>query len=123
MLSVQDVAEHYGLTPDTVRRKVRINELTSLRFNRLHRFDWESVWACEEGPMPRGACRDRYKAPLMSKQKLAAAVGVSVRTVERWLALGLPTRKVFGNVRCNPHDIRDWLNTEMNLTLPEDWET
>jgi excisionase family DNA binding protein len=121
MLSIEEVARHYGLRPDTVRRKVRNGEIEALRIGRLYRLDWQGVWACEEGPMPKGARQGRYMEPLLSKRRVAGGLGVSARTIERWIALGLPTRNVFGATRCNPHDVEDWLKITMNLKLPADW--
>lgn len=121
MLSIEEVARHYGLRPDTVRRKVRDNEIDALRIGRVYRLDWRDVWACEEGAMPKGPREGRYKEPLLSKRRVAVALRVSPQTVERWIALGLPTRNVFGAVRCNPHDVADWLKLSMDIVLPEDW--
>lgn len=121
MLTVEDVAGHYGLRPDTVRRMIRDGRLTAVRMGRIYRLDWREVWACEEGPMPRGSRTARYRDRLLSKKAIAAGLGVSVRTVDRWLADGLPTRTVFGAVRCNPHDVADWLQAAMNIRLPQDW--
>lgn len=120
MLSIEEVARHYGLRPDTVRRKVRDGEIDALRIGRVYRLDWRDVWACEKGTMPKGPRESRYKEPLLSKRRIAAGLRVSPRTVERWIALGLPTRNVFGAVRCNPHDIADWLKLSMDIILPTD---
>lgn len=121
MLNIEEVARHYGLRADTLRRKVRKGEIDALRIGRVYRFDWRDVWACEDGPMPKGAREGRYKEPLLSKRGIAVALRVSPRTVERWFALGLPTRNVFGAVRCNPHDVADWLKLSMDIVLPADW--
>ncbi|WP_417525587.1 hypothetical protein [Marinovum sp.] len=45
----------------------------------------------------------------MRKKTLAAKWGVSERTVERWIADGLPTRNVFGSVRIAPTDAEKWM--------------
>lgn len=121
MLSIEEVANHYGLRPDTVRRKIRQGQLQAIRMRRVYRLDWPDVWSCEEGPMPRGGRVSRYLDRLLSKKIIAERLGVSVRTVERWIADGLPTRAVFGAVRCNPHDVSDWLRMAMDIELPEDW--
>lgn len=121
MLSIEEVARHYGLRPDTVRRKVRDGEIEALRIGRVYRLDWPDVWACEAGTMPKGPREGRYKEPLLSKRQVAVALHVSSRTVERWIALGLPTRNVFGAVRCNPYDVADWLKLSMKIILPAAW--
>lgn len=121
MLSIEDVAQHYGLRPDTIRRKIREGRIEATRMRRVYRLDWRDVWACEEGPMPKGGRAARYRDRLLSKKTIAGRLGVSVRTVERWISDGLPTRTVFGAVRCNPHDVADWLRLQMDTTLPEDW--
>ncbi len=37
------------------------------------------------------------------------------------IAAGLPTRNVFGSVRINPDDARDWINANLEFELAEDW--
>ncbi|WP_292020641.1 hypothetical protein [Maritimibacter sp. UBA3975] len=70
--------------------------------------------------MPKRAVMDRYKADLLPKKVIAGALRVSVKTVERWIEGGLPCRNVFGVVRCNPHDVTDWLKLR-NVDLPAGW--
>ncbi len=120
MLSVEEVAKHYGLRPDTVRRKIRTGEIEALRLGRVYRIAWPDVWACEDGPMPKRALIARYQDDLLSKKAIAGALRVSVRTVERWIDDGLPTRNVFGAVRCNPNDATDWLKLQ-GVDLPPTW--
>ena len=57
---------------------------------------------------------------VLGKKAIAGALRVSVRTVERWIDDGLPTRNVFGAVRCNPHDVTDWLKLK-GVDLPPAW--
>lgn len=121
MLTVEQVADHYGLRPDTIRRKIRSGELAGLRILRSYRIGWPAVWACERGPLPRGTLEERYRLPLMNKAQVASRLNLSVRTVERWIARGLPTRDVFGAVRINPENLRDWLRHTDEVELPEDW--
>ena len=120
MLSVEEVAAHFRLRPDTVRRKIRAGEIEAIRIGRVYRMDWPKVWACEDGPMPKRARITRYQDELLSKKDIAAALRVSVRTVERWIEEGLPTRNVFRTVRCNPHDVTDWLILQ-GVDLPQRW--
>ncbi|MGK7653212.1 helix-turn-helix domain-containing protein [Roseovarius sp. B08] len=122
MLSVEDVARHFGLRPDTVRRKIRTNDIDAIRIGRVYRMDWPNVWACEDGPMPKRARITRYQENLLCKKNIAGALRVSVRTVERWMDEGLPTRNVFGVVRFNPHDVTDWLKLR-GVDLPAGWWT
>jgi excisionase family DNA binding protein len=110
MLTVDEVARHYALKPDTIRRHIRRGDLDAVRLNRSYRIDWPAVWSCEEGPVPRGRATARYQVPLLTKNDLAAALRVSPRTVERWVETGLPTRNVFGRVRINPYDAARWLS-------------
>lgn len=121
MLSVQEVATHFGFRPEAVRTRINSGELRAFRVNRSYRCEWPDVWACEEGPAPRPQQPERYQAPLLSKKELAARLRVSVRTVDRWLQGGLPTRNVFGRVRVNPHDAEDWLRLCQGTELPEGW--
>lgn len=120
MLSVEDVANHYGLRPDTVRRKIRTGNIGAIQIGRTYRIAWPDVWACEDGPMPKRGRIPRYQEHLLCKKAIAASLRVSVRTVERWIDDGLPTRNVFGAVRCNPHDVTDWLMLR-GVDLPSGW--
>ena len=86
MLSVQDVAAHYGFRPDTVCARIRSGDLPALTINRSYRSQWPDVWACEEGPMPRPQQAERYHVPLLANEDLAGRLRVSVRTVDRWIA-------------------------------------
>lgn len=122
MLSILDVGKHFGLRPDTVRRKIRAGEIDAIRIGRVYRLDWPDVWACEDGPMPKRARMARYQEDLLCKKAIARRLRVSVRTVERWIDDGLPTRNVFGVVRCNPHDVTDWLK-QRGADLPSGWWT
>lgn len=122
MLSISEVASHFGLRPDTVRRKIRADEINAIRIGRVYRFAWPDVWACEDGPMPKRARIARYQEDLLCKKAIAQRLRVSVRTVERWIDDGLPTRNVFGVVRCNPHDVTDWLKLR-GVDLPAGWWT
>tara|TARA_R110002049_G_scaffold140930_5_gene302287 strand:- start:6584 stop:6952 length:369 start_codon:yes stop_codon:yes gene_type:complete len=122
MLSVEQVATHFSLRPDTIRRKIRTGEIDAIRIGRTYRLAWSDVWACEDGPMPKRARIPRYQNDLICKKTIAAALRVSVRTVERWIDDGLPTRSAFGAVRCNPHDVTDWLKLR-GVDLPQDWWT
>ncbi len=120
MISVEDVARHFGLRPDTIRRKIRKGEIDAIRIGRVYRLAWPDVWACEDGAMPKRATIPRYQDDLICKKTIAGALRVSVRTVERWINDGLPTRNVFGAVRCNPHDVTDWLMLR-GVDLPQGW--
>lgn len=120
MLTISEVAEHFALKPDTVRRRIRSGDLPAVRLNRTFRADWPDVWACEEGPMPRGRGIERYQARLLTKKDLAARLRVSPRTLERWIGDGLPTRNVFGRVRINPHDAGDWVRGRFGIDVDLD---
>lgn len=122
MLSVEEVARHFGLRPDTVRRKIRTGEIDAIRIGRNYRLAWSDVWACEDGPMPKRARITRYQDDLLCKKAISGALRVSVRTVERWIDDGMPTRNVFGVVRCNPNDVTDWLKLR-GADLPSGWWT
>ena len=121
MLTIGEVASHWGLKAATVRGKIKGGELAAIRINRQFRVDWKDVWRCEQGAMPRSRQVARYEADLLSKKRVAQALNVSVRTVERWLAEGLPTRNVFGVTRMNPHDVEDWFRSHFGTVLPSGW--
>ena len=115
MLTVKDVAQHWQLRPETIRRWISSGKLNASRLNRAYRLDWQDVWACERGPMPSGKAAVKYKKSLLTKEEIAAEYRVSARSVERWVADGLPTRNVFGSVRFNEEDVADWLAGKMGF--------
>lgn len=121
MLTVEDTAEHFDLTAGTIRNQIKTGKLRAQRINRQYRLAWEDVWACEKGPMPKGQRLARYRKPLMSKLSVAKKLRYSVKSIERMIADGLPTRNVFGSVRVNPDDARDWINANLEFDLAEDW--
>jgi hypothetical protein len=107
MLSVSDVAERWDVAPAAVRTRILTGELRALRFGRLYRIAWEDVLACEVGAGSPGDPRER--TALLTIAKLGRIAGVSGRTVHRWIAAGLPVRRVGANVRINPYDAGDWI--------------
>ncbi len=117
MLTTAEAAYHFGLEAATLRRKIRAGELLATRAGRDYRLSWETIWACERGPMPKRGTRDKYKRSLLSKRHLADALSYDIRTVERWIFDGLPTRNVFGSVRINPEDAKDWLKAKRGLEI------
>jgi len=121
MLTVKDTAEHFNLTSGTIRSRIKSGDLPAQRINRNYRLEWENVWACERGPMPKGQRLERFRKPLMSKINVAEKLRVSVKTIERMIGDGLPTRNVFGSVRINPDDARDWIHASREFELAEDW--
>lgn len=111
LLNIIEVAEHYQLKPATVRKMVRDGALAALRIARDYRVCWQSVWACEEGPTPQCVEQEnKYRLRLITKTDLAESMNVSLRTVDRWVLSGLPTRNVGYNVRMNPVDAQEWLS-------------
>lgn len=109
LLTIDDVAAHWCLRPQTVRAMIRAGTLRAARIARQYRLHWSDVWACEEGLRPTGATWARYATALLTKADLVALTRTSERTVERWIGAGLPTRNVGTNVRINREDARDWL--------------
>lgn len=121
MLTVEEAAKHFALTPGTIRSRIKTGELRAQRVNRRYRLEWEDVWACERGPIPKGRRAEQYRMPLMTKFDIAGHLRISVRTVERMIANGLPTRNVWGAVRINPADARAWFSTHLGIELGDDW--
>ena len=121
MLTVEDTAKHFSLTPETIRSRIKTGELRAQRVNRRYRLEWQDVWTCERGPMPKGRRAERYRMPLMTKFDIADRLRVSVKSVERMIADGLPTRNVWGAVRVNPADAQDWLAAHFDIELSDDW--
>lgn len=108
---------HWRLGRALLTSRIRCGELPAIKIGRRWRICWLDIWATEQAPLPRGPLAERYKIPLWTKRDVAKAAGVSLRTVDRWLAAGLPTRNVFGSVRLNPHDVADWLRAQFGMDL------
>jgi len=117
-LTTEEVADHYGLTPRTVRDHLKRGTLRGVKINRDWRCSWPDVWAAEKGPTPRGERAKDYKAPLLCKKDLAVRWGVSERTVERWIEQGLPTRNAFGSVRIAAIDAEAWVQRTFGCPHP-----
>lgn len=117
LLTIEDVAAHWRLQPQTVRAMVRADALGAARVARRYRLRWCDVWAREQGPIPTAANAARYATPLLTKADLAALTRTSERTVERWIGVGMPTRNVGANVRINRADARDWLRGRYGLDI------
>lgn len=116
ILTVADVAEHFGLTDRTVRTHLNRNNLSGVRSKGNWKCRWVDVWAEEQGPIPRGAGLMDCKKTLMSKKTLAAKWNVCKRTVDRWISDGLPTRNVFGSLRIAPIDAAEWTKKSFDLS-------
>lgn len=108
MLTVEQVSKHFNLSCATIRRKAADGTITAIRIGKKYRFEWVDLWSCENAKMPRASNQLRYKADLLTKTEIARSFQVSIRTVERWIEDGMPTRNIFGSVRCNPHDVTEW---------------
>lgn len=121
MLTVEDTAKHFSLTPETIRSRIKTGELRAQRINRAYRLEWQDVWTCERGPMPKGRRIARYRMPLVTKFDVAEELCVSVKSVERMIDDSLPTRNVWGSVRMNPADVKDWLAVNLGIELTDDW--
>jgi len=120
MLTVEDVARHWKLRPETVRKMIARGSLPAMRMNRQYRLRWEDVWSIEQGRMPKGGARPRYQEPLLTRKELAGRCRVSLRTVDRWICDGLPTRNVAGSTRFNVGEAGDWLSGKFGFR-PEDF--
>lgn len=118
MLSVDEVATRWRLGPVAVRSRIASGELGAVRLGGQWRASWESVWSCEQGGVPDPELRALYRAPLLTKRDVACAMGVSLRTVERWIRDGLPTRSVGRHARFQPHEVSTWLRARFGVALP-----
>lgn len=107
MLSASEVANRWRMTPAAVRRYIDRGDLRGVRVGRCYRVAWDDVLACEIGS---GSADDpRERADLLTIADLARAIGVSSRTIHRWITAGLPVRRIGTNVRINPFDATDWI--------------
>lgn len=108
-LTIAQVADHFRLSPRTVRDRIKHGDLRAVRVGGAWRCRWSDIWAVEKGPTPKGSRAVDYMAPLWTKKEFGALWGKSERTVERWIAEGLPTRNVFDSVRIAPADAAVWM--------------
>lgn len=116
-LTVNQVAEHFGLSPRTIRDRIKSGDLAAVQVGGEWRCRWPDLWAVEKGPMPWGNRALELTAPLLTKKQLGELWGKSERTVERWIAEGLPTRNVFGSVRIAPADADLWMQRTFSIPL------
>lgn len=119
VISVARCARHYGLSTRSVYRMIKEGVLPAELFG-TWAIDWGDVWSLEQGPTPHPALHERYRMDLLSRKSLARMRGVSVKTVDRWIAAGLPTRNVGSNVRINPADAAHWLKASATRKAPHD---
>lgn len=119
MLTIDDASNHWRLRPAAVRERIKSGQLHAVRIAGRYRMTWPDIWACESGLRPAGALADRYRTPLLTKSDLAQAMRVSVRTVERWMHEGLPTRSVGGNVRFNRGEAATWIRARFGIDVRE----
>jgi excisionase family DNA binding protein len=117
MLSIGDVARHWSVSAATVRAKICGGALRAVRVGGRYRTTWPDVWACEEGRRPGRHEAAAYAAPLLTVPELSAAMGVSRRTVERWIEAGLPTRRVGVLVRFSRAEAEAWLGRRFGVGL------
>jgi len=117
MLTLDEVGEHWRLKPAAVRSRIAAGELSAVRIAGRYRTTWPDVWSCERGKTPGSALAARYQTPLQTKADLAAAMRVSVRTVERWMRAGLPTRPVGENTRFNRFEAATWCRARFGIDV------
>lgn len=117
MLTIDEVARHWRLKPAAVRKRITLGDLAAVRIGGRYRAEWPDVWSCEDGRLPGGARADQYKLPLLTKRDLAAAMRVSTRTVERWIADGLPTRNIGENTRLNRSEAARWIRQRYGIDV------
>ncbi|WP_176214459.1 AlpA family transcriptional regulator [Roseovarius sp. A-2] len=115
-LSVTDCARHFSFSERTVYEMIKSGELRAEKFG-SYLIAWPDAWACEQGPVPRPELYMRYMSDLLSRQALARRSGRSLRTVDRWLDSGLPTRNVRASVRVNPVDAAEWLRGKYGTSI------
>lgn len=118
MMTIEDVARHWSLTPNTVRTMIKSGALDAGRLGGRYRVTWDAVLAAEGSRHPRSVEADRYRAPLLRKGDVAHRMRFSTRTVERWIADGMPTRPIGDNVRLSPWEVDRWLRGRFGFGLP-----
>lgn len=120
MLTLEDVARHWRLRPASIRQRIKSGELEAVWIAGRYRTSWADVWSCESGVKPTGADAESYKTALLTKRHLAAAMGVSTRTVERWMRTGLPTRSIGASTRFNRFEAEAWIRSRFGVDLREE---
>ncbi len=118
LLTVEEVAFRWRLSARSVRDRIKSGELPAVRRNRDYLVAAADMWVCEQGRFPRGIEQSRHLRSLLDKRRLAGRTRTCVRTVERWMAEGLPTRNVGVNVRFDEEQARIWLRGRFGLELP-----
>lgn len=119
MLTIEDVARHWRLRPAAVRARIATQELRAVRMAGKYRTTWADVWSCEAMGQPGNGPVDRYRMPLMTKAELAAAMGVSTRTIERWTRAGLPARSIGSSTRFNRFEVGAWVRQRFGIDVRE----
>ena len=120
MLTLENVADHWQLRPASVRSRIKSGQLAAVQIAGRYRTTWADVWACESGGSPPGSTPDHYRSPLLTKRDLAAALGVSTRTVERWVHAGLPTRSIGESTRFNRFEVEAWVSRRFGVDVREE---
>lgn len=115
-LTVRQLSAHWGVSERTVRNMIRSGALPAELFGQYW-IAWPDIWAHEQGPRPRAGTQARYRTDLLTRHDLARMTGRSLRTVDRWLDAGLPTRNVGHAVRINEEDARAWLRARHGVGL------
>lgn len=117
MISSAELSKHWRLNAATIRHYHASGALQGFRVNRSLRFEWSAIWALEKAPVPASRQAGRYQTPLLTKRDLGHALGVSVRSIDRFMQRGLPTRNVGANVRFNRFDAAEWLALHAGVDL------
>lgn len=120
MLTLENVADHWQLRPAAVRLRIKSGQLAAVRIAGRYRTTWADVWACESGGSPLGSTPDHYRSPLLTKRDLAAALGVSTRTIERWTHAGLPTRSIGESIRFNRFEVEAWVRRRFGIDVRQE---
>lgn len=115
-LSVTKCARHFSFSDRTIYEMLKSGELPTEKFG-SYCIAWPDAWACEHGPVPRPELYTRYMSDLLSRRTLAEKTDKSLRTVDRWLDSGLPTRNVRASIRVNAADAADWLRAKYGSSV------
>lgn len=107
-LSVRGCARHWAVSQRKVYGMLKNGLLRAEKFGTWE-IAWDDVWALESGPVPRGERLALYRLDLLTRHSLAERLGCCLRTVDRYLEAGMPTRNVGGSVRISPVDAAEWL--------------
>ena len=120
MLDIDDVSRHWKLSRATVRKHIASGHLKAVKIAGRYRMTWADVRDCENRKPPADAAPDRTRTGLMTKRDLSAVMGVSARTIERWMDAGLPVIPIGRTTRFDRSEVEAWMRARFGVDLRDE---